>query len=219
MEKKHSLYWNKPVSFSINLGLAIIPAMSRGFCSSRTDPGQGAGRGSRPPSWYPGTCNWLVDFWSFSVGFPSKQPGINWADQAFDHFDPRKKVLSGGTTSPLVELTWPGELLEMYMIIHDMFFLSMAHCCKSQVVVFPESIRNPPSAGLMFEHGKTPRFPRFPGKIAQPNQASDCSMRFLFVTIGIFNLIMAAPRWSRFWISGERRACFGKPCTSGFIGR
>ena len=143
--------------------------MSRGFCSSRTDPGQGAGRGSRPPSWYPGTCNWLVDFWSFSVGFPSKQPGINWADQAFDHFDPRKKVLSGGTTSPLVELTWPGELLEMYMIIHDMFFLSMAHCCKSQVVVFPESIRNPPSAGLMFEHGKTPRFPRFPGKIAQPN--------------------------------------------------
>ena len=79
-EEKHGektlFILNKPVSFSINLGLAIIPATSQDSALVALTRA-GCRKGIKATKLVSRDMQLACGFWSFSVGFPSKQPGIH----------------------------------------------------------------------------------------------------------------------------------------------
>ena len=195
MEKKHSLYWNKPVSFSINLGLAIIPATSQGFCSSRTDQGRVQEGDQGHQVGIQGHAIGLWIFGRFLWVFLQNRLGYIELIKPLTILIPEKSAEWRNNFT----LCWNHMTGRAIGSVHDMCFLSMAHCCKSQVVFFQNRFGTPLQQANHVLAWYLSKTPRFPGKIAQPNHQTQHwwlrkSMRFLFVTIGIFNLIMAAPR-------------------------
>ena len=93
---------------------------------------------------------------------------------------------------------WQKLMIKPLMNSHD-WAIGELWECTYYVFLWPTALQIPgcDSGILSFQDGKTPSF----CKVPQQNQPSNSkSIRFLFVTIGIFNLIMAAP-----WLQPQKQ--------------